>query len=272
MPTRPQDFANSLPQSMNNRKTQSTETSEHLRLYSLAAAAAGVTVLSLAQPAEGEIIITNKTIPIHSGTPVMLDLNGDGINDFKFTLSNYTYKIASNNLLYVQGLTPGAANIGKGLAASAMVRSANIGPGEPFIHSDYNVFIELSRLCTQNCGQKGGYSFNQSLYGNWAGGHPNRFIGLKFKINGKVHYGWVRMTVTVKQKGTGKGPKGSFSATITEYGYESVANKSCGAGSPGTAVAGDQEYESKIAPSLGMLALGADGMALWRREETAVRQ
>ena len=35
-------------------------------VYSLAAAAASVSVLALAQPAEAEIIITNKTIPIHA--------------------------------------------------------------------------------------------------------------------------------------------------------------------------------------------------------------
>ena len=76
---------------------------------------------------------------------------------------------------------------------------------------------------------------------------------------GQTHYGWVRLTVTVKHKGTGHGPTGSFSATITEYGYESVANKSCDAGLPGAATSNvdhasamtEQESDPKSGPGLG---------------------
>jgi len=265
-----------------NKPALSGTTDHTLRLYSLAAAAASVSALALAQPAEAEIVITNKTIPIHAGTPVMLDLNGDGIKDFEFSLSNYSYKIFSNNKLYVQGLTAGNGIVGRGQAASAMLRGAKIGPGGPFIHSYYRVVTEVSHLCTQSCGLKSGYSFDQSLYGKWGGGQPNRFVGVKFKINGETHYGWVRLTITVKKKGSGKGPKGSFSGTITEYGYESVANKSCGAGLPGASAApSDTAHNSgvpqqkdflKTGPSLGMLAAGSEGMPLWRREETSVGQ
>ena len=162
-----------------------------------------------------------------------------------------------------------------------MLRGAKIGPGGPFIHTSvgYGIPIEQSFLCTQSCGKKSGYSFDQILQGKWGGGHPNRFIGVKFKINGQTHYGWVRLTVTVKQKGNGHGPTGSFSATITEYGYESVANKSCGAGLSGpakphaahTSPMPEQETIRKAAPALGMLALGADALPVWRREDTWVR-
>ena len=237
-------------------------TDHRMRLYTRAAAAASVSALALAQPAEATIIITNTNIPIHAGTPVMLDLNGDGTADFEFSLTNYTYKLLSNNILYVQGLKAGGAVIGQGSAASAMLRGAKIGPGGPFLHSDYREILELSRLCTQ-CGVNG-YSFSQSLYGKWGGGHPNRFVGVKFKINGKTHYGWVRLTVTVKQKGSGTGPKGSFSGTITEYGYESVAGKSCGAGLSGQSASANLDEKPNTGASLGMLAAGADGLPIWR--------
>ena len=86
-----------------------------------------------------------------------------------------------------------------------MLRGAKIGPGGPFIRTyvGYGIPIEQSVLCTQNCGIESGYSFDQVLAGKWGGGHPNRFIGVKFKINGQTHFGWVRLTVTVKQKGSG---------------------------------------------------------------------
>jgi hypothetical protein len=268
------------------KKPALSGTAEHgLRLYALAAAAASVSALALAQPAEGEVIITNKTIHLHPNTPLSLDLNGDGVKDFEFFLSNYTTaKFSVNNLYMSQAGSASAGNsvIGRGYFASAMLRGAKIGPGGPFIHTyaHYGIPIEKSALCTQNCGQKPGYSFDQFLEGNWGGGHPNRFIGVKFKIKGKIHFGWVRLTVTVKHKGSGHGPTGSFSATITEYGYESVPNKSCGAGLSGpsipnavdTSAMPEQGSVRKTGPSLGMLSLGADAMPMWRREETSARQ
>jgi hypothetical protein len=164
--------------------------------------------------------------------------------------------------------------------ASALVRGAKIGPGGPFIDRPNGGLwgtIESSHLCTQGrCGTSNThppYTFDQHLYGKWGGGHPNRFLGVKFLINGGTHYGWVRLTVTVKQKGSGSGPKGSFSATITEYGYETIANKSLDAGLAGADSTDDQAQETGDRPdhpSLGMLALGTDGLALWRREEAMI--
>jgi len=266
------------------KKPALSGTAEHgLRFYALAATAASVSVLALTQPAEGEIIITNKTIPIHANKAVLLDLNGDGVNDFEFFLSHYSIDNSINNNLSVFPYAERAdAVIGKSYMASAMLRGAKIGPGGPFIrtYGGYGIPVEQSVLCTQNCGGKSGYSFDQRLEGKWAGGQPNRFIGVKFSINGQTHYGWVRLTVTVKHKGNGHGPTGSFSATITEYGYESVANKSCDAGLPGAATSNvdhasamtEQESLRKSGPGLGMLAVGAEAMPLWRRDEATPLQ
>ena len=55
---------------------------QHLHMYALAASAAGVSVLSMVQPGEAEIIYT----PVYNITPhhtFRLDLNGDGTTDFK---------------------------------------------------------------------------------------------------------------------------------------------------------------------------------------------
>ncbi len=67
-----------------------------LKLYGMAAAAASVGLLALAEPAEGKVVITNKQIPIprcdglHT-CPVKVDLNKDGIADFSFTLGYYGF-------------------------------------------------------------------------------------------------------------------------------------------------------------------------------------
>ena len=59
-----------------------------MKVYSVAALAAGVGVLALAQPAEGEVVVTKKTIPIPVSqfdgqqNLVPISLNNNGINDF----------------------------------------------------------------------------------------------------------------------------------------------------------------------------------------------
>ena len=46
----------------------------------------------------------------------------------------------------------------------------------------------------------------------------NRYLGLKFQIKGKIHYGWARLNVT----GSGLG---TIVATMTGYAYETIPNK-----------------------------------------------
>jgi len=45
----------------------------------------------------------------------------------------------------------------------------------------------------------------------------NRYLGLEFKIHGKIRYGWARLSVT--------GSFEQFKATLTGYAYETVPNK-----------------------------------------------
>src|SRR5215469_15348836 len=75
----------------------STHFDHRMKLYSAAAIAAGVSALALAQPAESEVIVTRQQIKVpywnSSGQPasVALDLNGDGVNDFYFSIYTFAY-------------------------------------------------------------------------------------------------------------------------------------------------------------------------------------
>ena len=42
---------------------------------------------------------------------------------------------------------------------------------------------------------------------------PNRYLGLKFYVKGKAHYGWARLKTT------------ACHATLTGYAYETIPNK-----------------------------------------------
>jgi hypothetical protein len=83
-------------------------------------------------------------------------------------------------------------------------------------------------------------------------------------IGGETHYGWVRLKV---------GKLTTFSAVVTGYAYETVANKAILAGkthsTPAKSAANAVPMPAPVPQpaTLGLLARGADGMAIWRREE-----
>jgi hypothetical protein len=73
----------------------------------------------------------------------------------------------------------------------------------------------------------------------------NRYLGLKFVIKGKTHYGWARLTTSCAQF--------ECSDLLTGYAYETVANKSI--------VTGKTKGAGAIVErtSLGHLAQGVSG-------------
>ena len=84
-----------------------------------------------------------------------------------------------------------------------------------------------------------GYS-NQTVEGPWGGNPKNRYLGVRFRIDGQIHYGWVRLTVLTQ-------PTGTWSATITAYAYETVPNKAIKAGTaeePKAEARGSGEYSN----------------------------
>ncbi len=243
-----------------------------LKLYGMAAAAASVGLLALAEPAQSEVVITNKNIPIPacnlalSPCSISLDLNGDGVNDFKLSLLSTStaygynagtvfFRVTAHNGGGVMGTAGGKL----GPYASALLRGAKIGASDHFLNGKDT--IEETYFNDHTYFDAAGKRF----YGKWGGNHPNRFLGVKFTIGGKTHYGWIRITVDSAIIR----PFTLMSATITEYGYETIANKSLGAGLASTNAADDQARaitETPSRASLGMLARGADALPMWRRE------
>jgi hypothetical protein len=256
----------STPSTDSATKASSNNLNRQLGLYSLAAAAAGVSMLALAQPAAGEVVITRKTIPIPLAPygvpePVEISLTNNGIDDFTFSLRSTFSSISTLNVRSF-GVTNAAA--GKGVVgmgthiayASALTRGAKIGPSTHF-SSEGRIEQSLTR----------GRPYTRYLYGKWGGNPKNHYLGVRFLIDGQTHYGWIRLTVTTNPQTHGP----LMSATITAYAYETVPNKPILAGTaekPTAEVQLPENFQNQDGPSLGMLAAGADGLPLWRREET----
>jgi hypothetical protein len=200
-----------------------------LNMYALAASAAGVSVLALAHATEAKIIYTKTDVVIGAKDIYNLDLNHDGTTDFK--LANYTFftdtTVASllalgqsNNKVVGKQLQTGLPQYAYALKAGAIV-----GPKQP-----------LSGVL-----MAGSDGFNH--WGKWDN-VTNRYLGLKFFIKGKVHYGWARLNVSIGQN--------TITGTLTGYAYETTVNK--------TIVAGKTKGADVIAfppTTLGRLAAGS---------------
>jgi hypothetical protein len=210
-------------------------------------------MLALAQPAEAEVVVTKKTFRVDQGRPVFLDLNKDGLPDFEFSA---TYMFGSstcgchNRQAILIKTVAGGGVVGGSYAgqpgpyASALARGAKIGPSAHFANG--KVVIEAHSN-----------SYSTNFYdGKWYYVGPNRFLGVKFQIKGETHYGWIRMTVDA--------PGAVGNSIVTGYAYETVANKRITAGQAAASMADAESSAKKAGPSLGKLALGADGQSLWR--------
>lgn len=224
---------------------------QHLHIYALAAGAAGVSMLALAQAGEAEIIYT----PADTCGTGGLDLTGDGTVDFKFWYGARTY----SNFIRL-----GAAYTGNGVVgtyyASPLPAGAQIGPSANFI--SYARIARGFRYGTQ--GRK---SFQWACYGPWKDVRKG-YLGLKFMIDGGIHYGWARLNETCH--------KGLNSIKLTGCAYETIPNKGIVAGQKKGALEDESwtEPDQSIPPNtpvstpatLGMLAKGAPALSIWRHE------
>lgn len=249
------------PQPPRTPSGRSDSVYRQLNMYALAASAAGVSVLALAQPSEAKIIYTKTHQVIGANGVYPLDLNHDGIIDFLIQQSS-----TSANRLQAQGAY-GNAIEGKNSIASALKKGSAIGPGRSFTSGLAQGAEMVFYTCTVG-GTFCGWS------GRWIN-VTNLYLGLKFQIHGKTHYGWARLSTRVQGS--------QITATLTGYAYETIAYKGLRAGqtsgaeddeaaslgrmgtapNPGDPVESDSRATRPA--SLGQLAAGVGDVALRRR-------
>jgi hypothetical protein len=82
------------------------------------------------------------------------------------------------------------------------------------------------------------------------------YLGFRFFVDGKPHYGWARMTFERSYDPT------PVIITLTGYAYETIAERPIEAGDE----SGRAEAEIAPEPSLGMLAFGSRAVAFWRKQ------
>jgi len=201
----------------------SRSTRQQLNSYALAASAAGVSVLALARASEAKVIYTETHQVTRARVPLYIDLNHDGVKDFVLRTMYYRGSYSEVGLDASGYCNVNNAVAGKRFsrssyffsAASALPAGARIGPKTKFPVQHPFMAVELfNRLHTSQ----------HSDVGPWVGkgqGVRNRYLGLKFVIHGKIHYGWSRVSVTLGHQRQ----YNDVSGTLTGYAYETIPNK-----------------------------------------------
>jgi hypothetical protein len=213
--------------------------------------AAGASLLSIALPANAEIVYTPSNIPMalptgNHGVQTHLDLNNDGKPDFTFSLI-YSATIVSSRFRSERALLVGPDQKGNEMldapgangfppTAAAVPAGQKIGTQNNFAANAYVMAIG-AYFGPNSIRDSGSWRYVQTAY-----------LGLKFLIDGQVHYGWARVKFPF--------PGGYELPSIYGYAYESSPNTPIVAGQ----TSGTANTAASIAPgSLGKLATGAAG-------------
>jgi hypothetical protein len=228
-----------------------------LSLYALAAGAAGVSALALAQPAEAQIVYTpaDETIQFHGTIPI--DLDHDGVTDLTIVDRPWAYGTNHYPGNSVRAVARAGAGIGRSPYqadfAADLLRGTSIGPSDQF--DDRAIMFRAV--------DPGGTYYS----GSW-GDAMNRYLGIRFQIGGEIHYGWARLDVGLEWR--------RIKVRLRGYAYETQPNKAIRAGDTGQDDSGDDPSSNMLVPmqpvtteqpTLGALALGATGTSVWRSDQ-----
>jgi hypothetical protein len=242
-------------------------------MYALAATAAGVSMLALAQPGEAEIIYTPANVTIAPNQEYGLDLNGDGIVDFTIrAFGKYFPPVTYINSLFVKHPPAGnevAAHLAFGLYWGGFHKFAYaLSSGMPISQQARHFSAGRVSMTWQCACDAGGF-----YRGSWLAHRSHqplsdRYLGLMFKINGEVHYGWARLNAL---GGFGGG------AMLTGYAYETIPNQGLNAGQEQETEKSEKQpdpaastHPAQKPATLGALARGSGGLAMWRKRQAAL--
>lgn len=220
---------------MRATSTLGTKLERNLIAYATAASAAGIGLFGASSPSEAKVVYTpvHKVIP--PGSDYKIDLNNDGTFDFDI-VNSQTTSTGLITRLYERPL--GQHNAVQTLTsqgwARALHKGGRVGPKKTFLSQRPAMMLVVDRGSTT------------SARGPWVN-VVNRYLGLRFKIQGITHYGWARLTVQLDYYM-------NITATLTGYAYETIPHKAIVAGNRGSTTGQGPEAEPV---SLGHLALGA---------------
>lgn len=268
----------------------SASMNHRLNAYALAAGAAGVAVLACSPPANAGVVCKNlserilftNTFPLNPGDQTAAPFN-IAQSTLLSTTSAYGRFFWWNRGFFIPNsggakLLLGANNLPANLASGSV-----IGPGGQFGKGkSYGLMFTYGK----------GFLYDPQGHGTLVHHVGNfdlqktNFVGFLFSKEGKVHYGWTRLQVTFQQKGRAK----LSIIHVLGWGYETTPNTAIvtgvcttdeasnsgrsfdGNGAGNASSSPMRAMEAGVASSvprsatLGMLAGGSAGLAIWRKD------
>lgn len=239
-----------------------------LNSYRVAASAAGVAIIACACPAEaapicGKIALNFSDTGSYSFNPANQPISPFIVAQTYNNLSSHSHSVELRGFF-----TPNAPSAQAVLGTSGSPANLNAGAivGSTAKFGKGNSYGKVFQ-----------FQYFSGVTGPFRSGHPG-FVGFKFSQGGHTHYGWLRLMVNLRSQ-TNYYPFMSISG----YGYESSPNTAIAAGSCGTSAASPvrtvtsdlrmaeavptlpSAESGRVTPvSLGILALGSEGLLLWR--------
>lgn len=188
-------------------------------------AVAGALITGAAANAQVQYVDLNPDVNVTVATPFMLDMNNDANIDFGFTVVYINTNISYSGV---------PANV-EGNIAGLTIESGNgvMGSQQSFLSGQYNV-LSPSLLNTGapvgpqttpwSSGGSGLFAYKVDItafgfpLGNFEGGdwrgENDKYMGVRFKIAGNDHYGWIRLSVAAD----------ATTMTIKDYAYQQTAD------------------------------------------------
>jgi hypothetical protein len=248
---------------------------KRLAAYALAGAAG---VLGASQLASAEIVFTPANVTITNSQSLNIDFDHNGTPEVTLSIitgfnpSSASFSaIGLRDTVRIIGNRPGFA---KNSYAWAFTRGQKIGQSDHFLPSSAKPWLAYANA----------YYFYYLGFPQTS----NRFLGLRFKVNGQAHYAWVGFSsvhVSFNNR------VAIISAAIRGFAYETVPNRTILAGQiKGTfdeagvmpedsngAFSGAKATASahvanqvQLPPMLELLAFGSSVIDIWRREQDLV--
>ena len=252
-----------MKRSSGPRKTAKLPDSLHkqLNMYAVAASAAGVGILALSQPAEAKIVYTPAHVVIRGNHSYGIALEHDRVTDFKIFNDCGTIAGKRNAALIVDAISA---------TTNALIGTRTITSGVSLFRLPAGYLVGPKRRWYAGGGVMAAY-YGGRFYGRWQNGWrqgTKGYLGLMFKAKGAIHYGWARLTVNATYP--------CFTVILTGYAYETVPDKPITTGrTNGPDDASVEESNAALTmptpqpATLGALAMGAPGLSIWRRKESA---
>jgi len=266
---------------------------QKLNAYTLAAATAGVAIFACAMPAEAAPVCKKLSTDLLSTATFPLNPADQAVAPFNIAQTSLTYRISTTGrsqlLWWNRGFfTPNSAAarvlLGAKNLPADVAFGAEIGPGGQFGKgASYGLMFTYGKgnFSVHAHGTKLQHRGNLSLT-------QESYLGFQFSEAGKTHYGWARLEVTFRNNDK------HTVLHMLGFGYESTPNTAIAAGSCAAAEINKNPVSSRgdaprlsmqdslshphtsrdeiNAPArqsafLGVLALGSDGLSLWRKKQ-----